>query len=78
MKLILAQLKKSKVLDEYDEQIQCPSLKECQSALEVMKRFVTCNGDSSHHGAINCIDELIDSMYFKCCRQTQITDFFPQ
>ena len=62
--------------EDYDEPVVCPTVSECYLALDIVKRFATCNGENQHLQALNCLDELIYTVKGTRKKQTEITDFF--
>ena len=61
--------------EDYDEPVQCPTVSEYHLALDVVKRFITCNGESPHLQAFSCLDDLLHSFQHKSKKQTRITEF---
>ena len=61
--------------EDYDEPVQCPTVSEYHLALDVVKRFITCNGESPHLQAFSCLDDLLHSVQRKSKKQTRITEF---
>ena len=60
---------------DYDEPVQCPTVSEYYLALDVVKRFITCNGENPHLQAFSCLDDLSHSVQRKSKKQTKITEF---
>ena len=49
---------------------RCPTVSEYHLALDVVKRFITCNGESPHLQAFSCLDDLVHSVQRKSKKQT--------
>ena len=61
--------------EDYDELFQCPTMSEYHLALDVVKQFITCNGQSPHLQAFSCLDNLLHSVQRRSKKQTRITEF---
>ena len=48
--------------ENYDEPFQCPTVSEYHLALDVVKWFITCNGESPHLQEFSCLDDLLHSV----------------
>ena len=59
------------ISEDYDEPVHCPTVSEYHLALDVVKRFITCNGKSSHFQAISCFT----LFNIKVKKQTRIIEF---
>ena len=58
-----------------DKPVACPTIPEFRDALDVVRRFVTCNTDNIHLHAITELEELLLKTSAKMHRQTALTDF---
>ena len=59
-----------------DESFTASTVSECCLALDVVRRFITCHGESPHLQALNCLDELLHTVKRTCSKQTKISEFF--
>ena len=57
------------------EPFQCSTVSEYHLALDVVKWFITCNGESPHLQEFSCLDDLLHSVQRKSKKQTRITEF---